>query len=366
MKKIAVLTCGRSDFSIYLPLLKKLEELKAVELTIIAFGSHTSHYHGYTINEIHNENFSNVVPVDALLSDDKNDSIAISMGLTMVRMSEIWHRNSYDWLVCLGDRYEMFAAVSSALPFNFKVAHLHGGEKTLGAIDNSFRHAISAMSTYHFTSCEAHKSRVQEIIENEFHDRVFNVGALALQNLNDIPLYSDEEFFNKFGVDFSCPTVLVTYHPETVDLEANENNVSELLSVFDVLEHQVLLTLPNNDATGARARERFTEYAKSSSKMYVFDFLGVKGYYSAMRHCTLMLGNSSSGIIEAASFGCRVINVGDRQKGRHSSDNVIHAKCRKTDILQAVRSVEGLGPYNGSNIYYQHNTLELMLDLLTN
>lgn len=366
MKKVAVLSCGRSDFSIYLPLLKQLENDSDFELTIIAFGSHTSHYHGYTLSQIQDYGFKRIIAIDALLSDDKMDSASISMGLTCIRMAELWRREQFDWLVALGDRYEMFSAVASSVPFNLKIAHLHGGEKTLGAIDNSFRHAITAMSQFHFVSCEEHKKRVQQIVEQEQEKNVFNVGSLALENLQSVDLLTISQFKDKFEVDLSIPTALLTYHPETVDLQVNDQNISELLSALDSMKEQILITLPNNDSMGAKAREAFLKYAQSSDKVFVFDFLGVQGYYSAMKHCSFMLGNSSSGIIEAATFGCHVINVGDRQKGRCSSDNVRHVTCTKDSILNARAEVTKLGKYDGSNIYYQPNTLNLMLEILLN
>jgi GDP/UDP-N,N'-diacetylbacillosamine 2-epimerase (hydrolysing) len=364
MKKIAVLTCGRSDFSIYLPLLQYMERRKNVEMDVIAFGSHTSHYHGYSLAQVNEAGLSNVIPIDTTLSDDGPDSIAMSMGLTIIRLADIWRNNKFDLVFCLGDRYEMFAAVSSAINFNLKIVHFHGGEKTLGAIDNSFRHAITSMSNYHFTSCEEHKLRVQEIVENEKSDFVFNVGAMSLQNLKAIDFIEKEKFSEKFNININKPTALVTYHPETIALDVNQRNIDELLATFDVLDEQILLTLPNNDSMAAYAREAFLSYASSNKKCFVYDFLGVSGYYSAMKYCTYMLGNTSSGIIEAASLGCYVINVGDRQQGRQCNDNVFHTSCRKDSILKLVKKIRTLGSYNGSNIYFQKNTLKQIINIL--
>lgn len=364
MKKIAVLTCGRSDFSAYLPLLKELECRESVLLQIIALGTHTSHYHGYTISQIREEGFKNIIAIDATLGDDKSDSIAISMGLTSIRLAEVWRCNQFDLIFCLGDRYEMFAAVASAIHFNLKIVHFHGGEKTLGAVDNCFRHAITAMSDYHFTSCKAHQLRVRDIVEEEFSENVFNVGALSLQNIKTIPLFEKREFSKIFKIDISKPTVLVTYHPETIALDVNKKNIDALLSVFSSIEEQVLLTLPNNDTMGASARETFLKYSNINKNIFVYDFLGVKGYYSAMKYCSYMLGNSSSGIVEAASFGCYVINVGNRQKGRYGSDNVFHAPCETKDILEIINRIKTLRPYDGKNVYFQPDTLNKILENL--
>lgn len=363
LKKVAVLTCGRSDFSIYLPLLLDLESRENISLYLIAFGSHTSHYHGYTVNQIQEYGFSNVITVDATLGDDKPDSIAISMGLTSINLAHIWKAYSFDLVFCLGDRYEMFAAVSSAVHFNLDIVHLHGGERTLGAIDNQFRHAITSMANYHFVSCEEHKDRVCEIVEDGV-DEIYNVGALSLQNLKSTPLLDIDEFSDQFNIDLKKPTALVTYQPETTCLSANINNVKELLAVFDELDEQILLTLPNNDAMGAYVRETLLEYGRSSDKTYIYDFLGVNGYYSAMKYCSYLLGNTSSGIIEAASFNRYVINVGDRQKGRHASSNVYHSPCKKEDIVAIVDKVKSLGKYEGENIYYKPDTLQRIIKTL--
>ena len=160
----------------------------------------------------------------------------MSMGLTIIRLADIWRNNKFDLVFCLGDRYEMFAAVSSAINFNLKIVHFHGGEKTLGALDNNFRHAITSMSDYHFTSCEEHKLRVQKIVEDEHLNFVFNVGALSLQNLKAIDFIEKKKFSKKFNININKPTVLVTYHPETIALDNNKKNIDELLATFDILE----------------------------------------------------------------------------------------------------------------------------------
>lgn len=366
MKKIAVLTSGRADYSIYYPLLKSLEQSNRIDLNIIAFGSHLSHYHGYTVNLIKNDGFKKILTVDSSLSDDQSDSISVSMGLTQVRMSELWKNNNFDLLICIGDRYEMFSAVSSALPFNLKIMHLHGGEKTLGAIDNKFRHAITAMSNIHLTSCNFHKDRVEEIVEDEDKKNVYNVGAPALDNINTMKLFSKEEFAIEFNVDLNEPTILFTYHPETINLDINIKNIEIILSVFDFIKTNILVTLPNSDSMSSHIRNRLEDYSKTNDNVFTFNYLGVKGYYSAIKHCTFMMGNSSSGIIEAASFGCRVINIGERQKGRHCNENVIHCDHDKNQILKAINEIESLPRYDNNNIYYQKNTIKKIIEIIEN
>ena len=268
MKHIAVLSCGRSDLSIYLPLIKAFEACKNVELHLVAFGSHTSRYHGYSLENLKEAGSFKIIDVDAILGDDQSDSISISMGLTIIRLAEIWKRQKYDFVICLGDRHEMLAAVASAVPFNIPIAHIHGGEKTLGATDNRFRHAITALADLHFTSCDVHKRRVIEILDDEFSENVLNVGAIALQNLNDISLLSVEDFATQFSVDLSLPTVLVTYHPETEDPKNNERNVTSLISALSCIDYQIIITLPNNDVGSSYARQALIDFGASSSSVF--------------------------------------------------------------------------------------------------
>ena len=364
MKNIAVLTSGRADYSIYYPILRALEESDKFDLHIIAFGMHLSQHHGYSIDTIKKDGFKKIVAIDSSLSDDKEESVAISMGITQIRMAELWKNYNYDLLICIGDRYEMFSAVASSLPFNIKTLHIHGGEKTLGAIDNSFRHAITSMSDIHLTSCEQHKDRVIEIIEKEESKNVYNVGSPSLDGIKSFKLLTKDEFINKFKVNIKEPTILFTYHPETKNLKTNIKNIDEIIKVFSLIKDNILVTLPNNDPMGSYIRKKLIDYSKKNSRLNIFNYLGINGYFSAMKHCEFMMGNSSSGIIEAASFGTRVINIGDRQKGRFCNENVLHCKPSKNEILKAIKSIKSLDKYNKKNIYYKKNTIKNIINII--
>lgn len=363
-KSIAVLTCGRSDFSIYLPLLKILEGSDKFTLYVIVFGSHTSRYHGYTATEVEAFGFSNVIKVDTSLGDDDPESITTSIGLTVIKMAAVWSKLTLDWVLCLGDRHEMLAATLSAVSFNAKIVHFHGGEKTLGAIDNVFRHAITSLADYHFVSCENHQKRVREIIEEENAKNVFNVGSLALMNINTLPLLSEAEFFEKFCVDITEPTILLTYHPETVDQSVNAANLQAIFDAMDDISMQVIITLPNNDVFNSKSREALLEFSKSRNNVFTYDFMGVAGYYSAMSYCTCMIGNSSSGIIESASFGCYVINIGGRQNGRYCNENVFHTTGDAESIKNLLEDIERMPKYTGNNIYDNPTGLAKVVEVL--
>lgn len=364
MKKIALLTSNRADFSIYRPLIIRFESIKEVDLTVIAFGSHTSKEHGYTIDDINKYDLNEVIPIITSHSGDSKKSIVLSMSLTQKKLCEVWEKRNFDLILAVGDRYEMFAAVSSLVPFNKKIAHFHGGEKSLGSADNLYRHSISALSDIHFTTCDNHKKRVMQIVENERHDQVFNVGSLSLANI-DINLFSVDEFKEKYQLDFNKKTILFTYHPNTIDSSLCEKELSLFFSIFEKIEgFQILITMPNNDAMGLFCRQMIIDFSKNNENIKVYDYLGSKGYFSAMNLCTMMLGNSSSGIIEAASFGCWVINVGDRQKGRERNSNVFDLDFDQRSIIKKIFQISKMKRFNGKNIYFQEDTLERVCKII--
>lgn len=363
--KVALISCGRSDFSIYYPLITKLNKDPFFQLHIIAFGTHVSAYHGHTVDAFFQHGFPVAYQVESLILGDSPEAIATAIGTTAIKFSSIWARENYDLIIVLGDRYEMFAAIASSVPFNTPVAHLHGGETTLGAIDDKFRHAITAMSAYHFTSTEGHKKRVTDILGHS--DHVYNVGALALDNIKNLPLLSIGEFKEKFGIDLSRPTILSTFHPETVSVEKNIDFIHEVLNSFDELQQwQVIITMPNADTMGSQVRQIIQDYLakRNDGRIVGVETLGMTGYYSAMKYCDFLLGNTSSGIIEAASFGKYVINLGDRQKGREAGSNVLHGAIDKNAIVALARSIATRPALTTNNIYGSGDTAAKIVDLL--
>lgn len=366
MKKIAVLTSSRADYSIYLPLLKALKNDEFFELKIIAFGTHLSPFHGYTLKQIFSDGFEPDYQIESMLVGDSPNAISTAMALTCLKFAEFWkdHQNEFDLIFCLGDRYEMFAAVSAGIPFNIPFAHLHGGEKTLGAIDNIFRNAITMAAKYHFVSCKQHETRVAELIEST--DNIFNVGALSLENLQSVALFSIEEFHSVFGMNLTNPTILVTLNPETGFPENNEKYVNELaISLLELKQYQVLITLPNADTFSSIIRKRMLELpGESKNRIRCFENLGTQGYFSAMKYCSFLLGNTSSGIIEAASFGKWVINIGNRQDGRKQSKNVYNVPFNKMKILQSVEKIIKNPDYKDENIYFKENVAKNICSIL--
>lgn len=347
--EIAVLTSSRADFGFYRPLLNLLESRHEINFNLIVFGTHISHDHGYTIDDIKKSGYEVFAEVDAKPKGDKAIDIVRTIGNTHLKFADFWEHHNFDLVLCIGDRYEMFAAVSASLPFNIPVAHISGGEETLGAIDNVYRHSLSLMAKYHFTNTKLNAERVSKIIGSS--KNIYHTGSLAVDNINETKLYSSKEFKERFNFDIEQPFILFTFHPETVNYKMNSVYAATMTEVLMELKVNVLVTMPNADTMGGVIREELFKAAKINHKIHLIESLGSEGYYTALKHCILVLGNSSSGIIEAASFSRYVINVGDRQLGRESGDNVLHCKIDKNEILEAISKVEKLPELGGHNIY---------------
>lgn len=362
--KVAVITCGRSDYSIYRPLLKKMEKDSFFDLRLIVGGTHLSAFYGYTVNAIRDDGFRVDGEIESLVLGDSSEAISSAIGLTALKFSSFWKKKDYDLVFCLGDRYEMFAAISAALPFNLPVAHIHGGETTLGAIDNKFRHSITQMSDIHFVSAEPHADKVRQITGSD--ESVFNVGSLSLDNLAEIELLSTEKFTERFGIDMSKPTILVTFHPETVNPERNREYIETLSRALEKVSEQVLITMPNADTMGGVIRERVLRLEKENTHIFARESLGLVGYFSALKHCSVVLGNSSSGIIEAASFKKYVIDLGDRQKGRFRGSNVINIPIDEGKILEQLEKTSQLPAEEITNVYDRGGAADLIIEALKN
>lgn len=361
--KIGVLTSSRADFSIYLPLLKKIKTDQNFELNIIAFGTHLKKEFGYTVDSIVKEGFDVTFKIDSLNNDDSPLAISNSMGNTIIEFSELWSTTKFDLVFALGDRFEMFSAVASSVPFNIKIAHIHGGETTLGAIDNCFRHSITLMSKYHFVVAEDYKNRVIEIVGNS--KNIFNVGSLSFDNLSSLKLLSVLEFKQSFDIDLEIPSILITFHPETVNYKLNETFVKEIvLALSSLNNYQQIITMPNADTTGKMVRENLISYSKNKSNVKIVESFGTIGYLSCMKHCSFLLGNTSSGFAEAAFFPKWVINLGDRQKGRIVTPNILNVSINESEILNAVKEIENSSALKKIDVYGDGTAAEKIISHL--
>ncbi len=362
--KIGVLTSTRADFGIYIPLLNKIRCDSYFELEIIAFGTHLSEKFGNTINEIISAGFEVKHKLNTLPEDDTPEAISSSIGETIMKFSAFWEANHFNLVFCLGDRYEMFAAVSAASPFRIKFAHIHAGETTLGAIDNAYRHCISLMSEYLFVSTEPYKNRAIEILQEP--ENIFNVGALSIDNLKQMDFYNPNEIKQKFDLDILVPTILSTFNPETVEFKKNEAYINQLIEAFKQLQnkYQILITMPNADTMGLMVRRKLEQFAIQNPKIILRESLGMKGYLSCMKYSRFLLGNSSSGFVEAAFFPKWVINLGNRQKGRTQTSNIVNAVISCESIIESVHMIENKEVLQDCNIYGDGNAADKIVKII--
>lgn len=365
--KVWVLTSSRADYGIYFPLLKRMKDDTFFDIKIIAFGTHLSQKFGYSLNGIISDGFEVYKHIEGLLKGDSRHDIALEMGHYTIQFAKLWDEFDGDIALVLGDRYEMFAAVTSSIPFQIPIAHIHGGETTLGAIDNIFRHTITMASKIHFTANSVFSERVTELVGQS--KNIYTVGSLSLENMENITLYTKEEIFNLYKIDTTKPTILFTFHPETINDEKNEYFVEEIIGALEYLigYFQIVITLPNADTQNIIVRDALQKFGvENIDNVVLIENFGSKGYFSCMKYASFVLGNSSSGIIESASLHKYNINLGDRQKGRLASKNTIHCAIDKKSIISTVKRVNKLGKYNDGNVYYQKDPSKKIIQILKN
>lgn len=361
--KIGVLTSSRADYSIYLPLLKAFRSDPYFQLTLIAFGTHLSKNHGYTVKEIEKDGFEAIQKINTPIPEGSPASISSSIGTTILKFTELWKDNQFDLLFSLGDRFEMFAAVTSTLPFNLRVAHLHGGETTLGAIDNSFRHSISLMSTLHFVSTSAYENRLIELLG--YSNGVYNVGALSYENFLNLELLTVSQFKEAYGIDLDEKTILCTFHPETVSYEKNIEYIAEFIDAIKKLDYlQFLITMPNVDTMGGYIRSELLDLILTSDHVKGVESLGTEGYLSAMKHCEMVLGNSSSGFVDASFFPKKVINMGRRQDGRVRTKNIYDCEIESEQIQKMILRILNVETPLPLQIYGDGSTSKKIIEII--
>ena len=361
--KVGVLTSSRADYSIYFPLLKKMNADPFFEMEVLAFGTHLMEKFGRTVENIYKDGFKIVEIADTMSKGDSPADISNAMSKTINAFSSCFEKNDYHLIIAIGDRYEMFAAVAASVPFIIPVAHIAGGETTLGAIDNGFRHSITSFSSIHFASTNVYRDRIREITGVDRH--IYNVGSLSIDNLKKLKLLDVHEFNDQFSINMTSPTILFTFHPETVDYKKNKPYIKEIINAIEKLPgYQLLITMPNADTMGLMIREELESYAANRKRVYMVETLGTLGYLSAMKHCSFMLGNTSSGFTEAAFFPKWVINLGDRQKGRIITPNIVQTPIRGEVILKSIHQIENTEVPENCNIYGDGDTADRIVLIL--
>jgi len=333
MRKIAVVTVGRSDYGLYRPILRRIQADRRMTLQLIAAGAHFSAKFGRSERDIQADGFQ----YEAVhLPDHTNTPREVSqaMGYATAGFAESYERLQPEILLLLGDRFEMHAAAVAAVPFRIPIAHIHGGELTFGAMDDAFRHSITKLAHLHFTATPEYRQRVIQMGEEAW--RVTVSGAPGLDNIAGLELCTRDDFASRHSVALPEAPILVTYHPETLASLAPAAQIRELLVALETIRRPILFTLPNADQGHEEIISAIRSFIDARTDAFAVSNLGTRDYFSAMGFSAAMVGNSSSGMIEAASFRLPVVNIGRRQDGRMRPRNVIDAPCERSLIGAAI------------------------------
>lgn len=379
MKKICVVTGTRAEYGLLRSLIKKINNDTDIKLQLVVAGMHLSPEFGLTYQEIEQDGFVITERNEMLLSSDTPNGITKSVGLGTIGFADIFTRIGPDIVVILGDRYEVFAAATAAMIHRIPIAHIHGGELTLGAVDDAIRHAITKMSTLHFTATEEYRRRVIQLGERP--ENVFYAGALGVENIRMQNLMDRQELAQSIGLSSNIPYVIVTFHPVTLENKTAGEQFENLLTALEQYrEYYIIFTKANADTDGRIINQKMDQYVgRNRDRAIAFKSLGMIRYLSALQYCEMVIGNSSSGIIEAPSFRVPTINIGKRQSGRIRAESVIDCGNCVEEISAAIEKAKRLkaegmlqdmeNPYEKSgtsdNIYseikkylLQHKTIE--------
>ncbi|GAA0857191.1 UDP-N-acetylglucosamine 2-epimerase [Aliiglaciecola litoralis] len=337
MRKIAVFTGTRAEYGLLYWIIKELDMCADMQLQLYVGGTHLSHDFGYTVTQIEEDGFDIMERLDFLASTDDTQGIATSMGQALIGSAKAFAQHQPDLLILLGDRYEALAVAQAAMLARIPIAHIHGGEITQGAMDDSIRHAISKLAHLHFASTEKHRQRIIQLGEQP--DTVFNVGAPGLDNIHKSSLLSLSELSKSLGFELGENYFVVTYHPETLAADNGQQALINLLQALDNFpEVRLLITYPNADSGAKALIELYQQYQSAQpDRVVLVQSLGQQRYLSSVKHCKAVIGNSSSGVIEVPSLHKPTVDIGNRQQGRESAATVIHCKDSTAAIEQAIQ-----------------------------
>lgn len=335
MKTITVLTATRAEYGLLSPIIKALKECSGLCVKVAVTGAHLSPEFGLTYREIEKDGIEIDRKIEILLSADTPSAISKSMGMAMIGFADYFEQSRPDALLVLGDRYETLAVCCAAMNERIPIVHLYGGETTEGAVDEAIRHAITKLSCLHLTSTEEYRRRVIQLGENP--DRVYTVGSIGIENVKNQPLLSKEELASGLGCRLDKSYAVVTFHPVTLEDSSAGHQCEELLKAMGRNpDMQFIVTKANADADGRIINEMLDHYAARHENVAVYDSLGMIRYLSALKYADMVIGNSSSGLVEAPSFRIPTVNIGDRQKGRLRAESVIDCLPQEASICAAI------------------------------
>ena len=371
MRKICIFSGTRAEYGIMSRLFRLIDDDPELQLQIIVTNMHLSPEFGLTYKEIEADGFHIDKKVEMLLSSDTPNGTLKSMGLAIIGFADALYDLKPDLAIILGDRYEMLAAAEACLIYKVPVAHLYGGEITEGAYDDAIRHCITKLSHLHFTSTEEYRNRVIQL--GEAPERVFWVGALGVNNIRNEEIMSLQELENSLNFNLGEKYLLVTFHPVTMEISTAAQQCDNLLIALNEVnnDYNLLFTLPNSDTGGRIIIQKVKDYvANHPDKAYAITSLGKKRYYSALKYATAVVGNSSSGLVEAPSFNIPTLNIGNRQLGRTRGESVVDVPASLDGIrkgLQIILSSVFIDKARlSTNPYEKDNTLETIFHIIKN
>ncbi len=335
MKTILVVTATRAEYGLLRPVIKRLIGTKELKTKVVVTGAHLCQEFGMTVQEIESDGIPIDKKIEILLGSDTPVAVSKSMGLAMIGFAEYFEECRPDALLVLGDRYETLAVCCAAMNARIPIFHMYGGETTQGAIDEAIRHSITKMSFLHFTSTQAYAKRVIQLGEDP--GRVYTVGAVGIENALHMDLLSKKELEGELGCRLGENYAVVTFHPVTLEEMSAADQAEELLkAVAGFPGMTFLFTKANADAEGRIINTRIGEFAQNHKNIYLFSSLGVRKYLSAVKYAAMVIGNSSSGLVEVPSFKIPTVNIGDRQKGRMQAESVINCRPARKEIKEAI------------------------------
>lgn len=368
MRKICVLTGTRAEYGLLKNILVKIKKSNNLQLQLIVTGTHLSEEFGYTINEILEDQFEIDEKLPILMNVNSNNTIAKEMGLLMIQLSQTFERLKPDILLILGDRYEIFAAASTAMSMNIPIAHISGGEITEGAIDEQIRHAITKMSHIHFPGADIYGENIINMGEEAW--RVFSVGDPAIENIKLMKFLDKKELKEQLNLDVDENTLLITYHPVTLEREKLEYQVENLIEALNKVDKKMIITYPNSDSGGDYIIKKLEEFSVLNKNVYLFKNLGIVRYLSVMRLCGVVVGNSSSALVESPYLKIPAVNIGNRQKGRLTADNIISCSNDCEDIIESINKAMSNNfkekIQNTKSLYGEGNTSDEIIKVLEN
>lgn len=333
--KIAVFTTSRAEFGILYPLIKQISVEEDTELILFVGGAHLAVEYGKTINEIKDLGITITDTFDYLLNNDDSFSISRSFGIASYELAHIFEKYEFDFACVLGDRFELLSIIGNAILFRKPIIHISGGERTEGAIDEQIRHMISKAAHLHFVSCEEYAENLQRIGEQA--RRIFNTGALNVDNMVRLDGLSKKELFEDLNLDTQKPTAVMTYHPVTLEYSISPNQ--QVRNVFEALEPfnlQLVVTAPGIEVDRNQIISIINDNIENNHNLHYFESLGFKQYHSVIPHSEFVIGNSSSGIVEVPYFKVPTVNIGDRQKGRIRHESVIDTDYSVSSIKKGI------------------------------